>query len=98
MRGWACKSNKVELRYRGPGGSAPPALARCEMRFDDVLVQLDTESRLVGDLHETVFDVGTVENQHLIHPSALSGDCFARDVVATRREPPARATSEHIHC
>src|SRR5215470_10081624 len=76
--------------------SVPPLLALGEVGFDDVRIQFDAESRLIGYLHEAILNVRAVEQQHLIHPAALSGDSFARDVIANRCRPLTRRIREHL--
>src|SRR5437867_3552900 len=66
---------------------SPPRFARPEVCADDIRIQLDSESGLVRHGDEAVFYIWSVKEQHLVHPAALAGDGFERDVIADRRGP-----------
>src|ERR1700678_1601616 len=66
---------------------SPPVFALCQMSFYHVRVQLRAEAWLVDDTDMPVFDIRTIQQQHLVHPATHAGDGFTGNIVADRRRP-----------
>ena len=60
------------------------------MRFHDIGIEIHAQPRFIVDVNKSALDIGPVEHQQLIHPSALSGDGLACHIIADRARPLAR--------
>src|SRR5262245_53545798 len=83
-------TKRFVIATRSPAPLPPPCFARRQVGADDVRVQLDAESGLVGDLDESIFYVWSVELEDLIHPAALAGNRLESDVIADGGGPLGR--------
>ena len=59
------------------------------MRARHVGIQIDAQTRLLGDPHAPIFYISAVEHEQIIEPVAVARDRFAGDKVADRAGPLA---------